>query len=42
MVQDLAISLLLGLPVGLQRERAGSADVAGMRTFALLVLWPQT
>ena len=32
--QDLGISLLLGLLVGLQREKTTEHHVAGMRTFA--------
>jgi len=34
--QDLGISLILGLLVGLQREKTSPPPVAGMRTFALI------
>lgn len=36
-LRDLAIALVLGLLIGLQRERAGG-EVAGIRTFALIAL----
>jgi uncharacterized membrane protein YhiD involved in acid resistance len=34
----LGLALVLGLPVGMQRERAASR-VAGVRTFALITLF---
>lgn len=36
MLQRLGLALLLGLLVGLQRERASSRRIAGFRTFALI------